>query len=128
MRPDYNKLGVFGARRTNVTGCEHESPVSKVWHCQNPSKAASSASTRPASGGCRFITRLRAPAPNYADRCNATSPASTAQKEGHYGSVLPLNDFPPRPIDFDRSPSQEPFPGVSFERRGAPFVSGLQAS
>jgi hypothetical protein len=27
-----------------------------------------------------------------------------------------------------RSRSQEPFPGVSFERRGAPFVSGLQAS
>jgi hypothetical protein len=26
MRPDYNKFGVFGARRANVTGWEHESP------------------------------------------------------------------------------------------------------
>ena len=26
MRLDYNKFGVFGARRANVTGWEHESP------------------------------------------------------------------------------------------------------
>ena len=30
MRPDYNKFGVFGARRANVTGWEHESPVSSL--------------------------------------------------------------------------------------------------
>jgi hypothetical protein len=44
--------GCFGARRANVTGWEHESPVSRVW--QNPSKVATLASTRSASGGCRF--------------------------------------------------------------------------
>jgi hypothetical protein len=33
--------------------------VSKVWHCQNPTKAAISASTRPASGGCRVSGKIR---------------------------------------------------------------------
>ena len=32
----------------------HESPASSIWHCQNPSKAPSLASVRPASGGCRI--------------------------------------------------------------------------
>src|ERR1019366_31648 len=41
-----------GARRANVTGWEHESPTSRVWNCQNPSKVAIVASTRPSSGGC----------------------------------------------------------------------------
>ena len=30
MRLDDNKFGIFGARRANVTGWEHESPVSRI--------------------------------------------------------------------------------------------------
>ena len=30
------------------------SPAPRNWNCQNPSKAAISASTRPSSGGCRL--------------------------------------------------------------------------
>jgi hypothetical protein len=38
----------------------HERPVSRVWHCQIPSKVERSASKRPASGGCRFkLGKLR---------------------------------------------------------------------
>jgi len=41
--------------RADVTGLgAWEAPVSTNWHCQNPSKAASSVSTWLASGGCRF--------------------------------------------------------------------------
>jgi hypothetical protein len=54
VRLDDNKFGIFGARRANVAGWEHESPVSRVWNCQNPSKVAILASTRPSSGGCRL--------------------------------------------------------------------------
>ena len=32
----------------------HESLMSRTWHCQNLSRAAISASTRPSSGGCRI--------------------------------------------------------------------------
>jgi outer membrane protein TolC len=44
---DDNKFGIFGF------GLGAREPVSRVWHCQNPSKVAVSASTRSASGGCR---------------------------------------------------------------------------
>jgi arylsulfatase A-like enzyme len=38
----------------------HENPVSRVWHCQNLSEAAISASTRPSSGGSRITRPNRA--------------------------------------------------------------------
>src|ERR1700720_4226644 len=34
-------------------------PVSRAWHCQNLSKAAISASTRPSSDGCRINTGMK---------------------------------------------------------------------
>jgi hypothetical protein len=39
----------------SVAGVGARDSVSRVWHCQNPSKAAISASARPASDGCRII-------------------------------------------------------------------------
>jgi hypothetical protein len=40
VRLDDNKIHIFGARRTNVTGFNALSPVPRNWHCQNLSKVA----------------------------------------------------------------------------------------
>src|ERR1700720_1607559 len=52
VRLDDNKIRIFGAWRANVTGLGAREPMSRVWHCQYPSKVAILASARPASGGC----------------------------------------------------------------------------
>jgi hypothetical protein len=55
--PTKSAFSALGAPRS--LAWVHESPVSRVWHCQNPSKVAISASTRPASGGCRLLSVRR---------------------------------------------------------------------
>jgi hypothetical protein len=43
MRLDDNKIHIFGARRTNVTGLNARELRAQNWHCQNLSKVAISA-------------------------------------------------------------------------------------
>jgi len=44
------------ARRCHRRGCMG-AIMSRIWHCQNPSKVASSVLTKLASGGCRLKGR-----------------------------------------------------------------------
>ena len=53
MRLDDNKIHIFGARRTNVTGLNARELHARNWHCQNLSKVAISASTFATAEGGR---------------------------------------------------------------------------
>jgi hypothetical protein len=48
----------------------HESPAPRNWHCQNLSKAAISASTRPSSGGYRLMIEDGQVMPQGSQRCH----------------------------------------------------------
>jgi hypothetical protein len=100
--------------------------VSRIWHCQNPSKVAILASTRPASGGCRLKGASVMPSPPSI----AWSPWSSAGDlvmivmTSPDGSIHGYSAILPDPIVFVPQWNSEQIAGPgSADVTGAPAIA-----